>query len=88
MKTPQKQSEYKSDSLSLSAYLVCNSHQIKRVEPSPNIYGKYYFVFDESPTLTDLVNKFNTFTATTLPQPYYIAIRDVKRMLNEYRNMK
>lgn len=61
---------------------------VKRVEPSPDIAGKYYFVFENTLHLTILVDQFNSYSAKVSPQQYYLAIRDIKRMLIEYRNMK
>lgn len=77
--------EFKTDSLALSAYLLCNSCAIKRIEPSINISNKYFFVFQNSTTVKKLIDQFNLQNARVLPQSYYLSVREIKRMLIEYK---
>lgn len=76
---------FETDSLPLSAYLICNSCSFKEVKPSP-IPGKYLFVFYSDDKITKLESNFFSFKALVIPQAYYNAIRDVKRLLMEFRN--
>ena len=76
---------FETDSLPLSAYLICNSCSFKEVKSSP-IPGKYLFVFYPDVKITKLETEFFSFKALVIPQSYYNAIRDVKRFFMEFRN--
>jgi hypothetical protein len=76
---------FETDSLPLSAYLICNSCSLREVKASP-IPGKYLFVFYPDVKITKLETEFFSFKALVIPQAYYNAIRDVKRLLMEFGN--
>ena len=77
--------EFETDNLPLSAYLVCNACVLKQIKPS-SIVGKYLFVFAPSAQITKLSADYFSYEALVTPQAYYSAIRDVKRLLMEFRN--
>lgn len=78
--------EFKTDNLALSAYLLCNSCSIKRIEPAISVINKFFFVFQNTNTVKNLVNKFISYSALVTAQSYYVAVREVKRMMIEYKN--
>jgi len=77
--------EFETDSLPLSAYLICNACTLKQIKPSP-VSGKYLFVFSPDAKITKLETDYFSFKALVVPQAYYTTIRDVKRLLIEFRN--
>jgi hypothetical protein len=76
---------FETDSLPLSAYLICNSCSFKEIKSSP-IPGKYLFVFYPDTKIKKLETDFFSFKALVIPQAYYNAVRDIKRFLIEFRN--
>ena len=86
MKNKQIQLQaFETDSLPLSAYLICNACTLKQIKPSL-VSGKYLFVFSPDAKITKLETDYFSFNALVVPQAYYTAIRDVKRLLMEFRN--
>ena len=74
------------DELSLSAFLLCNSCVLERIIQSPDISGKYLFIFTKTENSINLQKEFHSFKKCVEPQAYYQAIKDVKRMLIQYKN--
>jgi len=79
--------DFETDSLPLSAYLFCNACNLKQIKAS-SIQGKYLFVFYPNQKIQELESEFFSFKAIVAPQSYYSAIRDLKRLLIEYKKSK
>lgn len=76
---------FETDDLALSAYLMCNGCTFQGIKQSI-IPGKLLFVFLSTPKIDQLTTLFHSFEATVTPQSYYSAIRDLKRIMTEYKN--
>jgi len=75
--TTQTTNEKKLTDIALVTYLVCKEFKIKRIEKSKDKF-KSYFVFDETPELTEATLKFFNREAEVEPNQYHETLRNLK----------